>query len=58
MLIGWCELRQAFRTFRTDRVVDAEFLKDRHGQRPGQLRNRWQKHIEAERAAWAGKTCN
>ena len=57
MLIGWCELRQAFRTFRTDRVVDAEFLEDRHGQRPGQLRVRWQKHIEAERAEWSRKNC-
>jgi predicted DNA-binding transcriptional regulator YafY len=52
MIVGWCELREAFRTFRTDRVVDAAFLEDRHGQRPGQLRVRWQKHLEAERAAW------
>lgn len=56
MLVAWCELRQAFRTFRTDRVVDAVFLDDRHGQRPGQLRVRWQKHLEAEMAAWKNQT--
>lgn len=56
ILVAWCELRQAFRSFRTDRVVDAEFLEDRHGQRQGQLRVQWQKHLEAERAAWRSQT--
>lgn len=55
MLIGWCELRQDFRTFRTDRVVNATFLEDRHGQRPGRLRGLWQKHLEVQHAAWARK---
>ncbi|MDB5456590.1 MAG: Helix-turn-helix type 11 domain protein [Caulobacter sp.] len=57
MLIGWCELREAFRSFRTDRVVSAEFLEARHGHRPSVLRARWVKHMEAERAAWIGRQC-
>lgn len=52
MLIAWCELRDDFRNFRTDRVVAAEFLDDRHGQRPAVLRARWQRQMEEEWAAY------
>ncbi len=52
MLIAWCELRDDFRNFRTDRVVAAEFLDDRHGQRPAVLRARWQRRMEEEWAAY------
>ncbi len=52
MLIAWCELRSDFRNFRTDRVVAAEFLDDRHGQRPAVLRARWQRQMEEEWAAY------
>lgn len=45
MLAGWCELRQDFRHFRTDRVVEAAFLDERHGVRPGELRQRWKRHM-------------
>lgn len=48
MLAAWCELRQDIRHFRTDRILAAEFLDDRHGCRAGDLRARWQKHM-AER---------
>nr|WP_047169835.1 YafY family protein [Sphingomonas sp. Y57] len=48
MLAAWCELRQDFRHFRTDRVVSADFLDERHGARPGELRLRWKRHM-AER---------
>lgn len=41
LLVAWCELREDFRSFRTDRVVDAEFLEDRHGQRVAALWSRW-----------------
>lgn len=47
-LAAWCELRQDFRTFRTDRVIAAEFLEERHGTRPGELRHRWKKHVAAQ----------
>ncbi len=58
LLVGWCEARQDFRTFRTDRVVAAEFLDDRYPGRPAVLRARWQAKMDAERDAWiaSGKT--
>jgi predicted DNA-binding transcriptional regulator YafY len=49
LLVGWCEMRDDFRTFRTDRVIDAEFLEDRYPGRPAVLRARWQAAMEAER---------
>lgn len=52
MLIAWCELRSDFRNFRTDRVVAAQFLDERHGQRPAVLRARWQRQMEEEWAAY------
>jgi predicted DNA-binding transcriptional regulator YafY len=57
LLVGWCETRDDFRTFRTDRVVVAEFLDDRYPGRPAVLRARWQAKMDAEREAWiaAGK---
>ncbi|WP_437812740.1 helix-turn-helix transcriptional regulator [Sorangium sp. So ce1078] len=41
MLVAWCELRQDFRSFRTDRVVGATFLKERYGEKSSALRARW-----------------
>lgn len=55
MLAAWCELREDFRHFRTDRITAAEFLEDRHGLRPGALRSRWKRSIE-ERHRDAGRT--
>jgi predicted DNA-binding transcriptional regulator YafY len=49
LLAAWCELRQDFRHFRTDRVVAAEFLDERHGARPGDLMIRWKRRMEKER---------
>ena len=51
LLAAWCELRQGFRHFRTDRIVAAEFLDESHGCRPGELRRRWTRAMEAERGA-------
>lgn len=48
MLVAWCELRADFRNFRTDRVLDAQFLEDRYPERPSLLRARWRAAIEAE----------
>ena len=49
LLVSWCELRQDFRTFRTDRVTDADFLEDHYPERPATLRARWRK-AQAEAA--------
>ena len=43
LMIAWCEMRQDFRSFRTDRVADAEFLEERYPERPAMLRARWRK---------------
>ncbi len=43
MLVAFCELRQGFRHFRTDRVVSATFLDERFAERPSALRARWRK---------------
>jgi predicted DNA-binding transcriptional regulator YafY len=42
MLVAWCELRQGFRHFRTDRMIEAEMLDEIIGLRQGELRRRWQ----------------
>ena len=49
LLAAWCEIRRGFRHFRTDRIVAANFLDERHGCRPGELRARWKRYMEAER---------
>ena len=43
IMVAWCELRKDFRSFRTDRVADAEFLDERYPERPATLRARWRK---------------
>ena len=55
MLAAWCELRQDFRSFRTDRIAAADFLDERHGLRPGELRTRWKRHM-AERSEARART--
>ena len=48
LLAAWCELRQDFRHFRTDRIDAAKFLEERIGCRPGELRSRWKRHMQAQ----------
>ncbi|MDG2522806.1 YafY family protein [Caulobacter segnis] len=60
LLIAWCELREDFRTFRTDRVAGAQFLNERFPERPGVLRTKWRKYMDAERrrrASASGEGC-
>lgn len=45
VLIGWCELRNAFRHFRTDRVVSAAFLDERYPERRSTLRAKWRRSV-------------
>jgi predicted DNA-binding transcriptional regulator YafY len=44
-LIAWCELRQDFRSFRTDRVTAAGFLDERYPERPSVLRTKWRRAL-------------
>lgn len=49
LLAAWCELRNDFRHFRTDRVIAAEFLDERYPERPAKLRTKWRntlKHVQ------------
>jgi predicted DNA-binding transcriptional regulator YafY len=48
LLAAWCEGRQAFRHFRTDRIEAAAFLDERYERRPGDLRREWKRRFEAE----------
>jgi predicted DNA-binding transcriptional regulator YafY len=50
LLIAWCELRNDFRHFRTDRVVTADFLGERYPERPATLRHKWRQMLGAEQA--------
>jgi predicted DNA-binding transcriptional regulator YafY len=49
LLAAWCELRQDFRHFRTDRIVAAEFLEEPYGCRPRELRARWRIFMKTDR---------
>jgi len=50
LIVAWCELRKAFRHFRTDRVLRAEFLEERYGTPRAKLRHDWRKEMEAHAA--------
>ena len=45
LIVGWCELRNAFRHFRTDRIVDAQFLETRYSTPRPRLRAAWRKEL-------------
>ncbi|WP_437762745.1 YafY family protein [Sorangium sp. So ce281] len=47
LLAAWCELRQDFRHFRTDRVTGARFLDERYAEKPSDLRARWRATMRA-----------
>ena len=49
LLIAWCELREGFRHFRTDRILGAEVLDVPYAARRSDLRRRWERWRDAER---------
>ena len=49
MICAWCELRNDFRHFRTDRVVSAKMQDTRFPERVASLRKRWNRQREEER---------
>jgi predicted DNA-binding transcriptional regulator YafY len=53
VIVGWCELRNGFRHFRTDRVVAAEFLEQRYPTQRARLRTAWKKELQEVRARHA-----
>jgi len=46
VLIAWCELRKDFRYFRTDRMLNIEFLDDTYPERRTTLRRRWEAQLK------------
>ena len=51
LLAAWCELRQDFRHFRTDRITTAEFPDERYPGRRDILRSQWRKAAAISRSA-------
>lgn len=51
LLVAWCELREDFRMFRTDRVEAVEFLDVRYPGRPAALRAEWRRRLALRRRA-------
>jgi len=49
IMAAWCELRGAFRHFRTDRMTEATVLEDRIPKRRAVLRALWQAAMDEER---------
>lgn len=47
ILVGWCELRQAFRHFRTDRIRHIDFLNDMYPAHTEALHAAWQRQEQA-----------
>ncbi len=48
IIIAWCETRDDFRMFRTDRVLLAEVLEDRYPARPAALRAKWRAYLREQ----------
>lgn len=49
LLIAWCELREGFRHFRTDRILGADVLDQPYEGRRSDLRRRWELWRRTER---------
>src|SRR5665213_2385387 len=45
LLAAWCELRRDFRSFRTDRVVDAIYHDEKYPERRDLLRAKWRRSL-------------
>lgn len=52
LLIGWCELRQDFRSFRTDRIQSWEQTGRRYPKRRAALLKAWKAQKDAEQCEW------
>src|SRR5262249_50544937 len=49
LIAAWCELRKDFRSFRTDRVLNADYLEEKYPERRDILRARWRQSMVWER---------
>lgn len=53
IMAAWCEMRRAFRYFRTEQIADAQVLQDRIPRRMDLLLTEWRATMDAERAHWS-----
>ncbi|WP_299701058.1 YafY family protein [uncultured Tateyamaria sp.] len=56
IVAAWCELRQAFRYFRSERIVAAEVLIDKIPRRMDVLRTEWRAAMDAERVRFNARS--
>lgn len=49
LVAAWCELKQDFRHFRTDRLIGADFFDERYAERRRSLVVRWKRHMKETR---------
>src|ERR1700756_69569 len=45
IVAAWCELRRDFRSFRTDRVIEADYLDEKYPERREALRAKWRRSL-------------
>lgn len=55
IVVGWCTMREAFRNFRTDRVVAAHLTDARYGRRRLILAKEWRAEWEKLHPDWAAE---
>lgn len=55
ILAAWCELRNSFRYFRTDRMISADILEQRIPENALVLRARWRSAMDQERESYASQ---
>jgi predicted DNA-binding transcriptional regulator YafY len=58
VIAAWCELREDFRHFRTDRVIEAEFVDERYPARRETLRAEWRKMMAERPPRWRDRQAN
>jgi predicted DNA-binding transcriptional regulator YafY len=56
IIAGWCELRQDFRMFRADRILEAALLADRYPGKRRELVKQWRAQAQEARGAVARET--
>jgi predicted DNA-binding transcriptional regulator YafY len=54
IIAAWCCLRQAFRNFRTDRLVEVTETENRFGRRRLQLSKEWREEWSRQNPGWSG----
>jgi predicted DNA-binding transcriptional regulator YafY len=52
IIVAWCVMREAFRHFRTDRIVRAALTEQRYGRRRAQLTKEWREEWARRHPEW------